>query len=156
DLVGFIGLGKMGKPMAGNLCKKGAKVAAFDIDPTPVRELVALGASGSSSIADVSRRSDVIFTMLPDSPIVERVVTGTEGIIASAKPGSVIVDMSTIDPRVTDRLAEAAAERGINFVDAPVGRLASHAERGESLFMVGAAPDVFDRVKPLLEMMGTT
>jgi 4-hydroxybutyrate dehydrogenase/sulfolactaldehyde 3-reductase len=156
DLVGFIGLGKMGRPMAANLCRKGAKVVAYDVDPAPVRELSTLGASSAPSVAEAARQADVVFTMLPDSPIVERVVAGHEGIIASAKPGSVIVDMSTVDPRVTDRLAEAAAEKGINFVDAPVGRLASHAERGESLFMVGAANDVFDRVKPYLEMMGTT
>ncbi|HEY9225844.1 MAG TPA: NAD-binding protein, partial [Gemmatimonadaceae bacterium] len=100
--------------------------------------------------------SNIIFTMLPDSGVVERVVAGPDGVLDHARSGSVIVDMSTIDPRVTDRLAAAAATKGIGFVDAPVGRLSSHAERGESLFMVGGAPRDFACVKPLLEKMGTT
>jgi 4-hydroxybutyrate dehydrogenase / sulfolactaldehyde 3-reductase len=156
DHVGFIGLGKMGRPMAANLCRKGAAVALYDVNSVPVRELLALGAAAATSVSDVAAGSDIIFTMLPDSAVVERVVAGADGVLASAKRGAVIVDMSTIDPRVTDRLAAAAAGKGVDFVDAPVGRLASHAERGESLFMVGAAPEVFERVKPLLEMMGTT
>jgi len=156
DTVGFIGLGRMGCPMAANLCRKGASVVAYDINPDPVRELESLGAAASAGVQDVAGRSDVVFTMLPDSAVVERVVGGDDGVLAHTKPGSVVVDMSTIDPRVTDRLAVAAAKLGIDFVDAPVGRLASHADRGESLFMVGAVPDAFARVKPLLEMMGTT
>jgi len=156
DLIGFIGLGKMGRPMASNLCRKGASLLVYDIEPEPVRALAGLGASASSGTADVAARADVVFTMLPDSAIVERVIAGADGVLANARPGGVIVDMSTIDPRVTDRLAAAAAARGVGFMDAPVGRLASHAERGESLFMVGASPEVFARVKPLLEMMGTT
>jgi len=84
------------------------------------------------------------------------VVGGPDGVLANLRQGGVVVDMSTIDPRVTDRLAAAAKRRGIEFVDAPVGRLASHAERGESLFMVGAADEAFARVKPMLEAMGTT
>ena len=83
-------------------------------------------------------------------------IGGAHGLIATLQAGSVIVDMSTIDPLVTDRLAAAASAKGIGFVDAPVGRLASHAERGECLFMVGAAAEAFERVKPLLEAMGTT
>ena len=94
--------------------------------------------------------------MLPTSAVVEEVVLGSGGVLANLKAGSVLVDMSTIDPLVTDRLASAAAARGCGFVDAPVGRLASHAERGESLFMVGAADETFARVKPLLDAMGTT
>jgi 4-hydroxybutyrate dehydrogenase/sulfolactaldehyde 3-reductase len=156
DHVGFIGLGKMGCPMAANLCRKGARVVVYDVNPEPVRALVALGADASSGVRDITSRSDIVFTMLPDSAIVERVIAGADGVLAHAKRGSVVVDMSTIDPRVTDRLAAAADAKGVGFVDAPVGRLASHAERGESLFMVGAAPDVFNRVRPLLEMMGTT
>jgi 4-hydroxybutyrate dehydrogenase / sulfolactaldehyde 3-reductase len=156
DHVGFVGLGKMGCPMAANLCRKGARVVVYDVNPEPVRALAALGADASSGVRDITSRSDIVFTMLPDSAIVERVIAGADGVLAHAKRGSVVVDMSTIDPRVTDRLAAAADAKGVGFVDAPVGRLASHAERGESLFMVGAAPDVFNRVRPLLEMMGTT
>jgi 4-hydroxybutyrate dehydrogenase/sulfolactaldehyde 3-reductase len=94
--------------------------------------------------------------MLPDSAAVEQVLTGPGGVLAHMRRGGVVIDMSTIDPAVTDRMAAAAGAIGVSFVDAPVGRLASHAERGESLFMVGAAGDVFARVTPILEAMGTT
>src|SRR5262245_6832875 len=156
ELIGFIGLGKMGRPMASNLCRKGARVVVHDVLPEPVSALTTLGASAAGSIGKVAESTDIIFTMLPDSAAVENVIAGPDGVLTHARRGSVIVDMSTIDPRVTDRLAAAAAEKGVDFVDAPVGRLASHADRGESLFMVGAAPDVFTRVRPFLEMMGTT
>ena len=154
--IGFIGLGNMGRPMASNLCRKGSHLVVFDVNPEPVRALEALGARAGRDVAEVAGASDVVFTMLPASAAVEEVVNGPSGLIAAGRPGSVIVDMSTIDPALTDRLAAAATARGIGFVDAPVGRLASHAERGESLFMVGAEPDAFARVRPLLEAMGTT
>jgi 4-hydroxybutyrate dehydrogenase/sulfolactaldehyde 3-reductase len=154
--IGFIGVGNMGRPLASNLVRKGAQVIVFDVVPESMAALAALGATAGASIADVARRADIIFTVLPDSSVVERVVTGADGILAHAKRGSVIVDISTIDPLVTDRLAKAAAEHGVEFADSPVGRLVSHAERGESLFMVGATDDTFARIKPLLEQMGTT
>jgi 4-hydroxybutyrate dehydrogenase/sulfolactaldehyde 3-reductase len=94
--------------------------------------------------------------MLPNSAIVSQVVAGADGILAHMKRGSLIMDMSTVSPETTDALAKQAAARGIGFVDAPVGRLASHADRGESLFMVGGTPEDFARVKPLLEGMGNT
>jgi len=156
DTIGFIGLGNMGRPMASNLCRKGTPLVVYDLNPEPTRALAALGARAARSVADVAASSAVVFTMLPSSASVELVVAGPDGLLAGLGRGSVIVDMSTIDPVVTDRLAEAAAEHGIGFVDAPVGRLASHAERGESLFMVGADPAAFERVKPFFERMGTT
>jgi len=141
--------------MASNLVRKGSDVIVCDVHPGPVAALAQLGAR-TVSVADVSTGSDVVFTMLPTSAIVEDVIAGPDGVLAHVKPGSVVVDMSTIDPLVTDRLAAQAAARGVAFADAPVGRLASHAERGESLFMVGATDEAFARVKPLLEAMGTT
>jgi 4-hydroxybutyrate dehydrogenase/sulfolactaldehyde 3-reductase len=156
DRVGFIGLGNMGRPMASNLVRKGTALVVCDVNPEPVRALEALGARAAASVADVARESDVVFTMLPASAHVEDVVAGQAGLLSGLARGAVIVDMSTIDPLVTDRLAAAAADRGIAFVDAPVGRLASHAERGESLFMVGADDAAFARVKPLFDAMGTT
>jgi 4-hydroxybutyrate dehydrogenase/sulfolactaldehyde 3-reductase len=156
EQIGFIGLGNMGRPMASNLVRKGFKLVVCDLNPEPVGTLEQLGAATANDPCDVAARSDVVFTMLPDSAVVEAVIAGGDGVLAHAKRGSVIVDMSTIDPRVTDRLADAAAAKGIGFVDAPVGRLASHAARGESLFMVGADDAVFARVKPMLEAMGTT
>ena len=156
DRIGFIGLGNMGKGMASNLWRKGHAPIVFDVNPSPVAALQALGARAAASTAAVAQASDIVFTMLPDSAAVEAVVAGTDGLLAHMKRGGVIVDMSTIDPRVTDRLAAAADAKGCAFVDAPVGRLASHAERGESLFMVGADDAAFARVRPLFEAMGTT
>jgi 4-hydroxybutyrate dehydrogenase/sulfolactaldehyde 3-reductase len=155
NTIGFIGLGRMGRPMASNLCRKGFQVAVHDIQHEPVRALEQLGAKAVSSIAAVAA-SDVVFTMLPDSASVDAVIAGADGVLAHGRPGLVIVDMSTVDPLLTDRLAALAGTKGIVFIDAPVGRLASHAERGESLFMVGAADEDFTRVKPMLEAMGTT
>ncbi len=156
DSIGFVGLGKMGLPMASNLCRKGFSLAVYDVAPEPVRALVQLGAHACGNVADVASRANVVITMLPDSAVVDQVVAGADGVLAHMARGGVIMDMSTIDPRVTDRLSQAAAAQSIGFVDAPVGRLASHAERGESLFMVGASDEDFARVKPLLEAMGTT
>ena len=156
DTIGFIGLGNMGKPMASNLVRKGFPVIVDDVNRDPVAELERLGARSATTVAELAAASDVLFTMLPNSAIVEQVIAGAEGVLSHMRPGGVIVDMSTVDPIVTDRLAVAAAKKRLAFVDAPVGRLASHAERGESLFMVGADEKAFGRVKPMLDAMGTT
>ncbi|MDQ3441297.1 MAG: NAD-binding protein, partial [Planctomycetota bacterium] len=114
------------------------------------------GARVGATPAAVAAESDIVFTMLPNSAIVDAVVNGADGVLAHLPAGGVLVDMSTVDPLVTDRLALAAEAKGCSFVDAPVGRLVSHAVRGESLFMVGATEAAFMRVRPLLEAMGTT
>jgi 4-hydroxybutyrate dehydrogenase/sulfolactaldehyde 3-reductase len=144
--IGFIGLGRMGKGMASNLQKKGFPLMVLDVNPAPVNELVALGATAGQSVAQIARECDIVITMLPTAVEVEQIAAGPEGVFANAKPGSVLMDMSTIDPQA----------RGLSVVDAPVGRLAEHADRGESLFMVGASDTNFARVKPLLDAMGTT
>ena len=156
ERLGFIGLGNMGRPMASNLLRKGHPLVVYDLDPSRVDTLQQLGARPAASGAAVAAICDVVFTMLPTSAVVEHVLAGDGGVLNGLRPGAVVVDMSTVDPLVTDRLAQAAAAKGIGFVDAPVGRLASHAERGECLFMVGAADDTFARIKPLLDAMGTT
>jgi 4-hydroxybutyrate dehydrogenase / sulfolactaldehyde 3-reductase len=156
DRIGFIGLGRMGKPMAANLLKKGWPLTVLDLYPQPVKDLVELGALAGESVAAIARECSVIITMLPSSVEVERVALGPEGVFAHAVKGSVLMDMSTIDPLATDRLQAAALEHRMTFVDAPVGRLAEHADRGECLFMVGASDADFVRVKPLLDAMGTT
>ena len=155
-MIGFIGLGNMGRPMASNLVRKGERVVVHDVNVESVRALAGLGAATATGAAEIAGQSDVIFTMLPTTAVVAEVIGGVAGILAHAKPGTTVVDMSTIDPLVTDRLAAEAGARGIAFADAPVGRLASHAERGESLFMVGAADETFATIRPLLEKMGTT
>jgi 4-hydroxybutyrate dehydrogenase / sulfolactaldehyde 3-reductase len=154
--ISFIGLGNMGRPMASNLVRKGFSLLVFDINQAAIESLEEVGAHAASGCHDIAARAGIVITMLPDSASVERVLLGDEGVIARLKGGTVVMDMSTIDPLLTDRVAAAARARDCLFVDAPVGRLASHAERGESLFMVGARDDALAIVKPLLEAMGTT
>lgn len=156
ERIGFIGLGAMGAPMAANLARKGHQLIVHDIVPGKVAELVALGAEDGGSIAGVAAAADIILTMLPDSPDVEAAVLGPGGILESGRPDQLVMDMSTIAPATTDRLHKALTEAGIGFVDAPVGRLVTHAIAGELLFMVGASGNDFGRVKPLIEGMGTT
>jgi 4-hydroxybutyrate dehydrogenase / sulfolactaldehyde 3-reductase len=155
ETIGFIGLGRMGRPMASNLARKGFALVVYDINPEPSAGLEGLGARVANGAAGVAQASDIVVTMLPSSTEVEETTLGLDGIFANGRAGQLMMDMSTVDPRTTDRLAREAAERGIAFVDAPVGRLASHADRGESLFMVGASADDFKRVEPLLHAMGT-
>jgi 4-hydroxybutyrate dehydrogenase / sulfolactaldehyde 3-reductase len=145
--VGFIGLGRMGRPMASNLVKRGFDVVAYDVVPDAVKGFE------TAAPEQIAGAAEILITMLPNSEVVRSVVLG---VLPALKRGSLIMDMSTVSPATTDLLAAEAASHGVSFVDAPVGRLASHADRGESLFMVGAAPEDFARVKPLLEAMGTT
>lgn len=156
ETIGFIGLGRMGRPMASNLRRKGFDLVVHDVNTEAVDALVALGAARGVSVADVASRATMIITMLPNSSIVADVVLGAGGILSAARPGSLIMDMSTVDPGTTDTVAANCKNRGLHFVDAPVGRLASHADAGQSLFMVGATSGDFDRVKPMLEAMGST
>ena len=156
ETIGFIGLGAMGRGMASNCAKKGFKLVVLDINPAPVTALVALGAVAATSVADLARQCSVIITVLPTGREVDLIVMGADGVFATAKPGTLVMDLSTIEPEMTDKLHAEAKRCGMLAVDAPIGRLAWHADRGESLFMVGAAPADFERVRPLLEAMGTT
>lgn len=154
--VGFIGLGRMGRPMATNMAQKGFRLVVNDVAPAAVEALTQVQASPATSAGDVAQRTRQIITMLPNSKIVAEVLAGPGGVFENAEPGSLIMDMSTVHPETTDEMAEIAASKGLSFVDAPVGRLAAHADRGESLFMVGASDEDFAKVKPMLEAMGTT
>ncbi len=156
ETIGFVGLGRMGKPMASNLSRKGFRLVVHDINRAAVADLEALQCRGAESAAQVAQEAPLVVTMLPNSAIVSEIVGGPNGVLAHAKPGGLIMDMSTVSPETTDALAKAAAAKGVAFVDAPVGRLAEHADRGESLFMVGGSDADFARVKPLLEAMGNT
>lgn len=156
ERVGFVGLGRMGRPMASNLRRKGFELHVLDINPAPVAELVALGAKAARDVADLVANSDVVVTMLPTSAEVLGTVVSPGGVLDHARAGQLVLDMSTIEPGVTVQMAEAAAHKGVAVVDAPVGRLATHADRGESLFMVGASDADLERVRPLLDAMGTT
>jgi 4-hydroxybutyrate dehydrogenase/sulfolactaldehyde 3-reductase len=154
--IGFIGLGRMGRPMAANLRRKGFDLVVHDVNPEPVRVLEAAGARAANGAGGVAQASEVVITMLPSSVEVEATVLGADGVLANGRAGQIVMDMSTVEPRTTDLLAASAAARGLSVVDAPVGRLAAHADRGESLFMVGASDADFQRVLPLLQAMGTT
>ena len=146
----------MGRPMAFNLFSKGFDVTAWDIRPEVTQALVKVGLKGGVSIAQIAKDCDIVITMLPSSIEVDSVVQGENGVFTNARPGTVIMDMSTIDPLATDRFSALAKNHGLSWVDAPVGRLAEHADRGESLFMVGASPEDFSRVRPLMEAMGNS
>jgi 4-hydroxybutyrate dehydrogenase/sulfolactaldehyde 3-reductase len=150
----FVGLGAMGLPMAKNLSSAGFAVVGHDLDPTRGAALVAAGGEVAASLTDAAPSATVVITMLPTGAHVKAVLRDS-GVLAALTPGSLVVDMSTIDPEETDALAAACAERGVQWADAPVGRLVSHAERGESLFMVGADDAAFARCLPLLRSMGT-
>ncbi len=154
--IGFIGLGAMGRGMASNCARKGFKLVVFDINPEPVTDLAKLGARAAKSITDVAKSCSIIITVLPTGREVDQIVMGADGLFAHAKPGTLVMDLSTIDPETTDKMHAEAKRLGLKAVDAPIGRLAWHADRGESLFMVGAEPADFEVVKPLLEAMGTT
>lgn len=152
--IGFVGLGRMGLPMASNLLRKGFAVTGFDLRQEARDALAAVGGTGVANAAAAARDAEVIFTMLPNSTDVRTVVENE--ILSAAGPGAIVVDMSTIDPLVTDEIAALVTAKGLRFADSPVGRLAVHADRGECLFMVGAADTEFAAIKPLLEAMGTT
>ena len=156
EKIGFIGLGRMGLPMASNLQKKGFSLVVNDLNAKAMQTLADLGARVETDLATLARDCTLIITMLPSSKEVEAVALGPQGLLANARPGMLLMDMSTIDPLVTDSLNAHARTLGMSMVDAPVGRLAEHADRGESLFMVGASQEDFQRVKPLLDAMGTT
>jgi 2-hydroxy-3-oxopropionate reductase len=154
--VGFVGLGLMGLPMARNILKAGYQLTVWNRTAAKAAPLVAAGAEQAGSPAEVARRSDVVVTIVTDSPDVEAVVGGEAGVLAGAGAGSAWIDMSTISPDVTRRLGAAAAERGVQALDAPVSGGPPGAEAGTLSIMVGGEQDVFDACLPLLETMGKT
>lgn len=153
--VGFIGLGTMGAPMARNLLAKGHRLVVFDMQPAAVRALVAAGAAAAATPREVAAASEVVITMLPDAPDVERVALGQDGVVAGLKAGSVYIDMSTIDPATTRKVGAAVAARGAAMIDSPVGKTADAAVAGTLTLMVGGPADVVARCRPVLDCMGT-
>jgi len=154
ERIGFIGLGNMGRPMSSNLARKGFPLTVFDTRPGQVELLAALGARPAKSIGEVIDASDIVITIVPDTPDVEAIVMGPDGTHARGRPGMLHLDMSTIAPAASRRMGEALNQKGIRMVDAGVGRSPAHAERGESLFMVGASAEDLERVRPVLMGMG--
>jgi 3-hydroxyisobutyrate dehydrogenase len=152
--IGFIGLGIMGRPMAKNLLKAGFDVTAYNRSEPPRAELAAVGARIAESPAAAARDTALVITIVTDSPDVEQVCLGTHGIIASAAPGTLIVDMSTISPDVTRRIGAALAARDIRMVDAPVSGGESGAMAGSLSIMAGGDVVDVERARPVLEAMG--
>ena len=141
DTVGLIGLGIMGFASARNIVDAGHPLTVFDISESALQKVEDLGASRAENPAGVAEKSDIVLMFLPGPAEVEQCVAGPRGLLFSNRSGFVIVDMSTVDPASTDRVAAALDDAGMRFVDAPIGRLASHADRGECLFMVGASDE---------------
>jgi len=152
--IGFIGLGVMGRPMARNLLKAGHGLAVYDISPAGVKELAAAGATSCASAKGVAQHSDIVITMLPDGPDVEKAVLGPNGVLEGARPGSTLVDMSSINPIVSQKVGEACAEKGVEFLDAPVSGGEPKAIDGTLAIMVGGGEAIFDKLSPILHAMG--
>jgi 2-hydroxy-3-oxopropionate reductase len=152
--LGFIGLGVMGKPMAGNLLKRGYRVVVHNRSQAAVRELVTAGAVAAASPADVARQATRIITMVPDSPDVELVLEGPQGIFSAMQPGTILIDTSSIAPAVARRLARRAEELGGKMLDAPVSGGEIGAINATLSIMVGGDAAAFDAVKPILDAMG--
>lgn len=153
--LGFIGLGTMGRPMARNLVAKGHRVVVADVQASAVAELVAAGARAAPTPRELAAASDIVITMLPDAPDVQKVALGEDGIVAGIRPGAIYVDMSTIDPGTTRMIGNAIAAKGAVMIDSPVGKTADAAVAGTLTLMVGGARDAIERVRPVLDCMGT-
>ena len=156
DRVGFVGLGIMGRPMAEHLLAAGFQLTVHSRSPGPVDELVEAGAGRAVSGAEVAAVSDVVITMLPDTPDVEEVVLGAGGVAEGAAAGTLVIDMSTIDPGASRAVAASLAERGIAMLDAPVSGGEQGARDAALSIMVGGAVTDVARAMPLLEAMGRT
>lgn len=154
EKIGFIGLGIMGKPMAKNLLKAGYPLWVYDHGPAKVQELVQQGATAAVSSKEVAERSEVIITMLPDSPDVEEVVFGERGIAEGIRPGAIFIDMSSINPLVSKRIAAELAKKGVEMLDAPVSGGEPGAIEGTLAIMVGGKEEVFTRCLDIFKAMG--
>ena len=152
--IGFIGVGIMGKPMAKNLIKAGYSLVVHDMDTAPVKDVVEAGAKEGKSSSHVAAQSDVIITMLPNSPHVKEVVLGKDGVLDGAKPGTILIDMSSIAPLVSREISEKAEEKGVIMLDAPVSGGEPKAIEGTLAIMVGGPQETFDKVKDILAVMG--
>jgi len=156
QVIGFIGLGIMGRPMARNLLKAGYSLVVHSRSRGPVDEIAGAGAKVGTSPRDVAAQCDVLITMLPNSPDVEQVVLGRDGVIEGARPGMILLDMSTISPLVSQKVGAALAARSVKMLDAPVSGGEKGAIDGALSIMVGGDKAVFDKALPIFQAMGKT
>jgi 4-hydroxybutyrate dehydrogenase / sulfolactaldehyde 3-reductase len=154
--IGFIGVGTMGGPMARNLLKAAYPLRVFDINPQACAALTAAGAKPATSPADAARDAEIVITMLPNGEDVETAMFGPAGAVECMQQGSLLIEMSTIAPAATDRIAGKLKARGIAMLDAPVGRSSQHAVEGKLLIMVGGEAADVERARPVLEKLGDT
>jgi 2-hydroxy-3-oxopropionate reductase len=154
ETVGFIGLGVMGRPMAKHILAKGYQVVVFNRSRAALDELVSAGAVGASSPADVARQASVVITMVADTPDVEAVIAGTNGVLDALAPGSVVIDMSSISPVATQALAAKVSAKGSSLLDAPVSGGEIGAINATLSIMIGGSSAAVNRVRPILECMG--
>jgi len=154
--IGFIGLGIMGKPMAKNLLKADHQLVVYDVNPEPVKELAAAGAEAATSAKAVAQKTELVITMLPNSPHVKAAVLGPNGVLEGAKRGTIIVDMSSIAPLAAKEVAAKAAEKGVEMLDAPVSGGEPKAIEGTLSIMVGGKKEIFDKCQGFLSKMGTS
>ncbi|HUU50218.1 MAG TPA: 2-hydroxy-3-oxopropionate reductase [Nitrospinota bacterium] len=152
--IGFIGIGIMGKPMAKNLINAGYDIIAYDIVEKALYEIVEYGADRGTSPKNVTENSDVVLTMLPNSPQVKEVVLGKNGVIEGVKEGQILIDMSSIAPLVSQEIAKELEKKGVEMLDAPVSGGEEKAKSGTLAFMVGGKKEVFEKCKDILDVMG--
>jgi len=154
--IGFIGLGIMGKPMSKNLLKAGHELVVYDIVPAPVQEVVAAGAKAANSAKAVAEQCSFVITIVPNSPHVKAAILGPNGVLEGAKKGSLVMDMSSIDPMVSREVGAELQKKGIRFLDAPVSGGEPKAIDGTLSIMVGGAKTDFDEAFPVLKSMGAS
>ena len=153
--IGFIGLGIMGTPMSGHLIDAGHQVICYDVVSEAMGPVVAKGATAAKSSEDAASQSDVVISMVPDSPDVEKVYLAADGILAGVKPGTLLIDMSTISPVTAKEVAEAAAAKGCPLLDAPVSGGDVGAKEARLSIMVGGEREVYEQAVPIFELLGT-
>ncbi len=154
ERIGFIGLGIMGRPMAGHLVSAGYEVTVWNRTKSKMADLVKAGARAAASPKDVAGRSDITITMVADTPDVRQVMLAHDGVIEGVRAGTVVVDMSTISPVATREIAQALAEKGVEMLDAPVSGGEKGAVDAALSIMVGGKPEVFERVLPVFQKLG--
>jgi 2-hydroxy-3-oxopropionate reductase len=152
--IGFIGLGIMGRPMAKNLLKAGYPLAVFDLNKDAMEDLVKAGALAAHTCKEVAERADVVITMLPDSPEVKEVILGKDGVIEGIRGDAVVIDMSSINPLVSQEIEKALRKKGAEMLDAPVSGGEPGAIQGILAIMVGGEKKVFERCLEILKVMG--
>lgn len=153
--IGFVGLGRMGSPMAMNLVRAGYPVTVYNRTPEKTKPLAEAGAAVAGSLAEAASNADIVFTMVSDSAALQDVVLGPAGLLDSLPPGAVLIDMSTVDPKISRQVAEAVQARGAHMLDAPVSGSTMLAEQGTLSIMVGGEESVHERVQEVLLKMGS-